>query len=290
MIARIVALAGILAVGGVWAFAIHVSAPLPNVPPPKPEAPVEPLVEKKSAVVPKKSLTGYHAAALQAFEETPGFGKGRMIQLERSIEEIYVHWSPGELEMDAPAIEVPALVKSHKERTGLLASDSKLAPHTPAVTSIHTDGAEVQWRLRSVDLLALVDHEEPVVYVTAKLGSHAAKRPDKANVSRGLDFFEMVALEKLRKGDDMFVRTKNDALRMVETLRATAARASNRHAGTEGDLFAAFSYTFEAERRLDTSLGRAEPRKGPVCGTRFLGAATNRPPYGARLAENCRGC
>ena len=39
MLMRTMTLAGILAVGSLWALATHVSAPLPKLPPPKPEAP-----------------------------------------------------------------------------------------------------------------------------------------------------------------------------------------------------------------------------------------------------------
>jgi hypothetical protein len=241
MLMRIVNVTAILAVVGVWVIAAYVSAPLPRILPPKPERPVDAPVAKKPAAKPKNTPANYHAAALQAFEQTPGFGRGRMIITVESVKEIYVHWSPGELEVDGPAIEIPGLVKSHQERTKLLAKDRK-QPTAPArVTSIHAGGAEIQWSLRSVDLIALVDHDQPVVYITAKLGN-AAKHGADSDSSRGLDIFEMVALEKLRKGDEMFVRTKENTLRMVGALRATKS-CLECHNAKEGDLFGAFSYT-----------------------------------------------
>ena len=252
----------LLAGAGFWAAEYQLSTTVPVAPSepvvtgdanvrtaPSPTSPALTL-EKKGAPGPKKSLTHYHTAAVEAFQETPGFGLGRMQITERKIEDVYVFWSPGELEQDAPPLKIPELVKVHSDRTDLLFGKNTPAAVPAALTSTNADGARERWRLQSIDLLALIEHDRPVVYVTEKLvasrGHGAAKKtgavPDKANYARELDFLEHAALEKLTAGDDLYVRSKENTLRMVGALRANK-QCLDCHAGKEGDLFGAFSYT-----------------------------------------------
>ena len=256
MILRTFVLSAFLAGAACWTYLSEAVPVTPRAPAvsPAPSASASKTPEKKAAVAAKKSLTHYHTAAVQAFAQTPGFGRGRMPTMMEAIEETHVFWSPGELDNDAPLIEVPDLAKVHHERVGFLAGDQKSRPSVPVtISSMHVDGPAQHWRLQSVDLLALVDHQEPTVYITAKLPrldfNHGAgkKKPGSDEIakhSRGLDFLEMAALEKLQKGEELFVRTKDGTMRMVGALRAGKA-CLECHAGKEGDLFGAFSYTLK---------------------------------------------
>jgi hypothetical protein len=105
--------------------------------------------------------------------------------------------------------------------------------------------AEPPWRLQTLDLLGLVVHEEPTVYVSAtlprmdELGSVPTRPPDQ---------FEAAGLRALRSGEDLFVREAGDCRRMVGAIRSTRQCLSC-HSGNRGDLLGAFSYVFTRSER-----------------------------------------
>ncbi|MCI0641420.1 MAG: hypothetical protein L0Y72_08635 [Gemmataceae bacterium] len=114
------------------------------------------------------------------------------------------------------------------------------------------------WRIDAIDLVGLADPELPVTYETAKLShrlpgaqpgqakqEETIKTPDGKiypKYSRPLDFFEIAGLEKLKEGDALYVRTKDNRMRMLGALRASADCAKC-HSVPEGELLGAFSYT-----------------------------------------------
>src|SRR5262249_368563 len=95
------------------------------------------------------------------------------------------------------------------------------------------------WEIKALDLVGVVMHEQPVVYVSEKL-------PDmnklKETPTRQLDYFELAGLEKLHKGEELFVRGKEDTIRMLGAVRA-AGKCLKCHDVPDGTLLGAFSYT-----------------------------------------------
>jgi len=95
-----------------------------------------------------------------------------------------------------------------------------------------------EWSVAHIDLVGLVVHEKPVVYITANLPqmdevSSAPKRP--------LDSFELAGLETLREGEDLYYRGAGDKARMLGSIRCVKQCLAC-HGGSRGDLLGAFSY------------------------------------------------
>lgn len=221
-----------------------------NPPAPGPstlQKPMEAIAEQGKPA--PKSIANYHGAAVRAFIDTPGFGRGRMIRTVSQLEETYVHFSPGELEAGEPPVDVPDLAKAHQNGPRVFAPDArKEAASLPqSVLSFHYDQPTQRWRPDNVNLLAVVDHEQPIVYLTSKL--RLAEQPgkkeqvvDKSSYTRGLDFFEIAGLEKLAVGEELYIRTKENHLRVLGALRADTS-CLKCHEARVGELFGAFTYT-----------------------------------------------
>ena len=102
-----------------------------------------------------------------------------------------------------------------------------------------TSPEDVRWRIEHVQLVGILTQDQPLVYLTDKMPSMDQIRQGK---TRGLDFFEEVALPELAKGEDLYIVRKNDTLRMLGAIRATKT-CQKCHDAEIGDLLGAFSYT-----------------------------------------------
>jgi hypothetical protein len=101
-----------------------------------------------------------------------------------------------------------------------------------------------KWKLQALDLMGLVVHEKPVVYLSENLPRMDELR--KAPM-RELNAFESAGLKALRNGDDIFVREMPDhSVRMLGSLRAMK-QCIDCHGGARGDLLGAFSYELRKE-------------------------------------------
>jgi hypothetical protein len=96
-----------------------------------------------------------------------------------------------------------------------------------------------RWRVQHVQLVGILSNEKPVVYRTDKLPSMEQIRQGK---TRTLDGFEEAALPTLREGEDLFIASKGETVRMLGALRATKT-CQQCHDAEVGDLLGAFSYT-----------------------------------------------
>jgi hypothetical protein len=96
-----------------------------------------------------------------------------------------------------------------------------------------------RWRIDHIQLVGILSHDQPVVYLTDKMPSMEQVRHGK---TRGLDFFEEVALPALSEGKDLYIVQKNDTIRMLGAVRATKT-CQKCHDAEVGDLLGAFSYT-----------------------------------------------
>jgi hypothetical protein len=100
------------------------------------------------------------------------------------------------------------------------------------------------WWVRNIDLVGLVKHDRPVVYVSEKV----LEMTDLKDVpKRKLDRFEVAGLEKLQGGEDLFARKQKDTIRLLGSVRAQKECLSC-HDGGEGKLLGAFSYTLRNSR------------------------------------------
>jgi hypothetical protein len=98
---------------------------------------------------------------------------------------------------------------------------------------------KIRWQIENVQLIGILQHEKPLVYLTQGLPSMEQVRLDK---TRPLDYFEEAALPSLVEGDDLFIASKDKTIRMVGAIRATKV-CQQCHDANSGDLLGAFSYT-----------------------------------------------
>src|SRR5262249_20795324 len=106
-------------------------------------------------------------------------------------------------------------------------------------------GPAERWAVRTVDLVGLLLHDEPVAYVSAQL-----PRMDELREAptRPLDGFEASGLEELRRGEDLVVGSVPGGIRMLGAVRS-ARQCVQCHGGERGDLLGAFSYTLRGSER-----------------------------------------
>jgi hypothetical protein len=94
------------------------------------------------------------------------------------------------------------------------------------------------WQLQRIDLIGLVVHKEPVVYVSDFL-----PRMDELRTAptRTVDDFEAAGLRALERGEELFVRDRGSERRMLGAIRAVRQCLSC-HDGERGDPLGAFAY------------------------------------------------
>jgi hypothetical protein len=94
------------------------------------------------------------------------------------------------------------------------------------------------WSVRTVELVGILVHDTPAVY----LSEHLPRMDElKGAKTRPLDVFEKEGLAELEKGEELFVRGKDDSARMMGAIR-NAKQCVECHGGQRGDLLGAFSY------------------------------------------------
>lgn len=95
-----------------------------------------------------------------------------------------------------------------------------------------------EWKVSRLELVGLLRHESPVVYVSAKLPLMDELRDAP---TRPLDPFEQTALAALRGGADSHTADGPDGLRFLGAIRSTK-QCVECHGGERGALLGAFSY------------------------------------------------
>lgn len=108
------------------------------------------------------------------------------------------------------------------------------------------DAGKERWQLKRLELVSLLKHEQPGVYVSEHL-----PRMDqlaKAKV-RTLNSFEEKALKALQGGEDLKTEATTNAIRMVGAMRATKL-CLDCHGGERGQLLGAFSYEMQRDPPL----------------------------------------
>ena len=205
-------------------------------------------------------LERLHKSSLEHFFDSPGFGFARRIR--PSAEALRPGFGRGGtpiLQPSQPSIETLAdydlrelknmnpdplrelhidsianfadsqdfgLVLSRKEVSGFLSHHFNRVPEAQS------------WKLQTVELLGLLMHEEPVVYVSSELPNMANARNAP---TRPLNVFEAAGLKRLQQGDDLYIRETKDNVRMVGAVRSIRV-CIGCHGGERGDLLGAFTY------------------------------------------------
>lgn len=211
----------------------------------------------------KYELQRLHEDAVGLFINSPGFGVGRMLRpTARGLEMPYrkepvppqpgpaleTTWSPGEWRPPSADVEedlgkmllhaIPEFVdpygfgyiKDRRHVAGFLRHGfHRGTPTTPD-----------RWQLQRLELVSLLLHDEPAVYLSDRLPEMT--RTNDA-FSRPVDRFERVGLDALKRGEDLFVAQVGEKhIRMLGALRNAKACVVC-HGGGRGDLLGAFSYT-----------------------------------------------
>jgi len=99
------------------------------------------------------------------------------------------------------------------------------------------------WKVRTLDLVGLLLHETPVVYVSDQLPRMDQLR---GAPTRPLDKFEALGLQFLRQGEDLFTSRDGNNLRMIGAIYSTKQCVSC-HGCQRGDLLGALTYTLQPD-------------------------------------------
>ncbi len=95
-----------------------------------------------------------------------------------------------------------------------------------------------KWEVANLELVGLLRHEQPVVYVSDTLPKMESLAETK---TRPLDPFETTALAALRAGEDLHIGDGPNSTRLAGAIRSVNACAAC-HESQRGDLLGAFSY------------------------------------------------
>ena len=100
-------------------------------------------------------------------------------------------------------------------------------------------GPAQNWKVERLELVSLLLHDVPAVYVSDKLPAMngARKQP-----TRHLDPFETLGLYALRAGRELYVEQAPTEIRMLGAIRASEQCLAC-HEAHEADLLGAFSYS-----------------------------------------------
>jgi hypothetical protein len=217
----------------------------------------------------ERALERMHAEALEHFYADPRNGLSRMpLVYQKIVREWNVPWfSPGELDDGAPIPFKTDLERIHAGSVkDFLHPDKKVEAEPKVIVEMSraewTKMARDKkpWEAKQLDLIGLLTHPEPIAYSSEKLPE--MKKTGRAPV-RPLDEFEMIALDSLLKGQDMFARSRDGVIRMVGAVRANASCLKCHDDKKEGDLLGAFSYTLrEAVYRRGVGLGAVSQQQG----------------------------
>jgi hypothetical protein len=211
------------------------------------------------------SLQNLHQDSVKHFIDSPGFGVGRG-PIRPSEERLAARrfdrretplpqpnarpWSTlaeGDLRV-LPDLNPAALRTMHlnsiidfvnPEAFGLIISRQKVAGFLPH--QFYSVPQAKEWNVQTVELLGLLMHEEPVIYVSDELPNMENAR---TMPTRPLNVFETAGLKRLQEGDDLFVRETNDDIRMLGAVRSIA-KCVQCHGGERGELLGAFSYSLQ---------------------------------------------
>jgi len=213
------------------------------------------------------SFRAIHEDAIRMFVNQPGFGVARMIRITPDLLKRRLRHEPPIPQPGAPSPS-PWLMDSLPDNSAKDAYDL-LSRHQGSVVDFvnadnfgyikdcrhvagfqehqisQTPSPSEPWKLQTLDLIGVVVHEKPVVYVSEHLPRMDELR---AAPTRTLDDFEAAGLAALKRGEELFVRDRGDERRMLGAIRA-ARQCLACHGCERGDLLGAFSYRLTQDRK-----------------------------------------
>jgi hypothetical protein len=100
------------------------------------------------------------------------------------------------------------------------------------------ESSQARWLIQKIELVSLLTHEEPVVY----LSDHLPRMDElRAAPTRKLTDFEKLALETLKGGGDLKVQSSANRIQVLGSIRAVT-QCMKCHDVERGELLGAFSY------------------------------------------------
>jgi Leucine-rich repeat (LRR) protein len=236
-----------------------------------------------------QSLPEIHERYVDQFIRRQGFGQGRY------------SWSPSQwvelVSEDAPAA-ASVLQKDYPQRDSFPGQEATSRPKyddDAIVLSLPGDRRQVRehvWSLRGMQLVGLVKHKSPTVYVRDDVAGHPGKdeKPVPAQ-TRAPDAFESAALAKLRQGTEVVADTTASQMRLLGAIRARQECLSC-HEVEVGRLLGAFSYTLAvrseetpAAERLADLVGLSADEVEAVREIEQIGGTVRRASNGGPVTE-----
>lgn len=210
-------------------------------------------------------LRRLHDQSVEKFVNSPGFGVTRMIRPsenwlrprdrgEPGVQSGWPSTDPSELSISAS--DESDLFGLHEALTldfvnaagfGYVKDRRHVAGFLPHGFGYERE-VKTTWEAGRIELVGLLLHSEPVVYVSSR---RPVMQELRDGPTRPLDAFEMKALASIRSGNDLVPASAGDGLRMVGAIRS-ARQCVECHGGQRGDLLGAFSYMLrrgEAKRQ-----------------------------------------
>lgn len=102
--------------------------------------------------------------------------------------------------------------------------------------------AGIRWYTNQLQLVSLLMHETPRVYVSKNLPNMEELSSANAK-TRNVNDFEAAALAKLKAGEELVIQATLNRIRMVGAVRSSRT-CLQCHSGKENDMLGAFSYEF----------------------------------------------
>jgi hypothetical protein len=210
----------------------------------------------------ENALKALHEETTGFFLTRPGFGVARMVGFheysfrvgEREEEAIPQPVKPGtatwgtdptvgkpleKTPQDLDRIhQVSLLDFLHPGGFGYVKDRDHVAGFQPHQFSKRPD-RQLDYALRTLELIGLVVHDGPRVYISDNLPRMTELRDAP---TRAPDVFEQAGLDAIRGGETLFVRESGEHVRVLGAIRA-AKQCVDCHGGQRGDLLGAFSYT-----------------------------------------------
>ncbi len=203
-------------------------------------------------------LERLHEDTTRLFVNSPGFGMARMVNtpselglklLPRDDPPDQPRPRPSDAggrslaaDLDAESLHTRSVVDFvHPAGFGFVKDRRRVAGFQPHGFSRVPDPPP-RYSVETVELVGLLLHPEPVVYVSPRLPAMADLR---GAPTRPLDAFESAGLAAVRAGKDLHTAQAGGRVRMVGALR-NGRRCVQCHGGDEGDLLGAFSYSLRA--------------------------------------------
>jgi hypothetical protein len=118
------------------------------------------------------------------------------------------------------------------------------------------------WQLTKLELVSLLKHDPPAVYLSDHLPRMQDLSSDDAP-TRLLDGFESASLERLLEGATVIADESRNEIRMLGGLRA-AQQCTQCHSVREGHLLGAFSYEFRRKVPVPANEEKPEEAAKPV--------------------------